>query len=63
LPELREEVADVIEVLLTGGRIDDGLERNTEERQREEKDEYPKDGSKHGRYIIQQEEPGGGISA
>ena len=36
-----EEVEKIGEVGLTGGRVDNGLDGNAEERQREDEDKYP----------------------
>ena len=42
-PGLGEEVEEVGEVCLAGGRVDNGLDRDAEERQCEDEDEEPED--------------------
>jgi len=52
MPGLEEKVVSVGEVFLSGRGVDDGLERDAEERQREEEDEDPECEMKHDRHII-----------
>lgn len=63
VPGLEDEVVGVGEVGLAGRRVDDGLKRDAEERQRQEEDEYPEDEAKHGRRIIQRPGADASISA
>lgn len=43
LPHLGEEIYKVAEVCLTGGGINDSLDRYAEERESEDENEYPED--------------------
>ena len=63
LPALGEETADVREVFLASRGVNDGLNRDAEEREGEDEDKSPEYGLQHGRGIIQQARAGGTISA
>ncbi len=48
LPAFRKETHEVAEICLTGWRVDNSLDGDAEERQRQEKDKHPEEGFKDG---------------